>query len=182
MAAATERIGFGATVSLSYELPYKFAKTMSLDHLTKGRVAWIIVTSYQQSAAINPGLDRQVPHDERYDIADEFTEVSYKLWESSWEDDAVVRDLARGVFTDPSKVHDIDRRASTSRYSGHISASRHPRGPRFCYRPAPPREAASSPRPTPRRYSSSGRTLGICARSWISTACWPPNRVAIRGA
>jgi long-chain alkane monooxygenase len=76
MAAATERLGFGATVSLTYELPYKFAKTMTtLDHLTKGRVAWNIVTSYQQSAAINLGLDRQIPHDERYDIADEFMEV-----------------------------------------------------------------------------------------------------------
>lgn len=111
MSAATKRLGFGATVSLTYELPYKFAKTMTtLDHLTKGRVAWNIVTSYQQSAAVNLGLDRQIEHDERYDIADEFMEVCYKLWESSWEEDAVVRDRARGVFTEPAKVHDIDHK------------------------------------------------------------------------
>ncbi len=108
MAAATKRLSFGATVSLTYELPYKFAKTMTtLDHLTKGRVAWNIVTSYQQSAAVNLGLDQQIEHDERYNIADEFMEVCYKLWEGSWEDDAVVRDVERGVYTEPSKVHDI---------------------------------------------------------------------------
>jgi FMN-dependent oxidoreductase (nitrilotriacetate monooxygenase family) len=109
MAAATERISFGATVSLTYELPYKFAKTMTtLDHLTKGRVAWNIVTSYQQSAAVNLGLTSQIPHDERYDMADEFMEVCYKLWEGSWEEDAVVQDHESGVYTDPSKVHDIN--------------------------------------------------------------------------
>jgi FMN-dependent oxidoreductase (nitrilotriacetate monooxygenase family) len=73
-------------------------------------VAWNIVTSYQQSAAVNLGLDRQIPHDERYDIADEFLEVCYKLWEASWEDDAVIRDHERGVFTEPSKVHDINHK------------------------------------------------------------------------
>ena len=109
MAAVTKRLSFGATVSLTYELPYKFAKTMTtLDHLTKGRIAWNIVTSYQQSAAVNLGLDRQIEHDERYDIADEFMEVCYKLWEGSWEDGAVVRDKERGVYTDSSKVHDIN--------------------------------------------------------------------------
>jgi FMN-dependent oxidoreductase (nitrilotriacetate monooxygenase family) len=109
MAAATKTISFGATVSLTYELPYKFAKTMTtLDHLTKGRVAWNIVTSYQQSAAVNLGLNTQIAHDERYNVADEFMEVCYKLWEGSWEDSAVVRDIERGVYTDPAKVHNIE--------------------------------------------------------------------------
>ncbi|MFT4564502.1 MAG: alkanesulfonate monooxygenase SsuD, partial [Gammaproteobacteria bacterium] len=103
MAAVTERLCYGVTASLTYELPYAFARKMStLDHLTKGRIAWNIVTSYQHSAAVNLGLDRQIPHDERYEIADEFLEVCYKLWEYSWDDDAVVRDRANGIFTDPS--------------------------------------------------------------------------------
>ncbi|EJT53264.1 monooxygenase [Trichosporon asahii var. asahii CBS 2479] len=111
MAAVTERLGFGVTVSLTYELPYAFARRMStLDHLTKGRVAWNIVTSYLKSAATNLGLDAQVPHDERYNIAEEFLEVCYKLWESSWEDDAVIRDWRSGVYTDPAKVHDIEHK------------------------------------------------------------------------
>ncbi|TQK29898.1 LLM class flavin-dependent oxidoreductase [Arthrobacter sp. SLBN-53] len=113
MSAATRTLSFGATVSSTYELPYKFAKTMTtLDHLTKGRVAWNIVTSYQQSAAVNLGLTQQISHDERYEIAEEFMEVCYKLWESSWEEDAVVRDRARGVFTEPSKVHDINHQGN----------------------------------------------------------------------
>jgi FMN-dependent oxidoreductase (nitrilotriacetate monooxygenase family) len=108
MASVTERLGFGVTVSLTYEQPYSLARRLStLDHLTKGRVAWNIVTSYLDSAARNLGLGEQVPHDQRYEVAEEYLEVCYKLWEGSWEDDAVVRDAARGVFTDPSKVHDI---------------------------------------------------------------------------
>ena len=106
MAAVTEHLGFGLTVSTTYEQPYSFARKMTtLDHLTKGRVGWNIVTSVTESAARNLGLDRQVPHDERYAIADEFMDAVYKLWEASWEEDAVVNDRAAGMFVDPSKVH-----------------------------------------------------------------------------
>lgn len=111
MAVVTEHLGFGLTASLSFEHPYPFARRMStLDHLTKGRAAWNIVTSYLDSGARNIGLDRQLDHAERYDIADEYLEVCYKLWEGSWEDDAVVRDRDRRVFADPAKVHDIGHR------------------------------------------------------------------------
>ncbi len=109
MAAVTERIGFGVTFSTSYEPPFAFARRMStLDHLTKGRIGWNIVTSYLPNAARNFGLADQIPHDQRYEIADEFMDVVYKLWEGSWEDDAVLEDAERGVYTDPSKVHAID--------------------------------------------------------------------------
>ncbi|WP_431878188.1 LLM class flavin-dependent oxidoreductase [Amycolatopsis sacchari] len=108
MASVTERLGFGVTISTTYEQPYALARRLTtLDHLTDGRVAWNIVTSYLDSAARNLGLDSQIPHDERYDIAEEYVEVCYKLWEGSWEDDAVVRDVGRGVYTDPAKVHDV---------------------------------------------------------------------------
>ncbi|OZD68959.1 5,10-methylene tetrahydromethanopterin reductase [Rhodococcoides fascians] len=106
MAAVTRHVGFAVTASTTYEQPYSFARKMTtLDHLTNGRVGWNIVTSATASAARNLGLDRQVPHDERYAIADEFLEVVYKLWEGSWEDDALIRDVNRGIYTDPSKVH-----------------------------------------------------------------------------
>ncbi|MHA6628597.1 LLM class flavin-dependent oxidoreductase [Pseudonocardia sichuanensis] len=108
MAAVTQRLGFGVTVSVAYEQPYALARRMTtLDHLTKGRVAWNVVTSYLESAARNMGRDQQIPHDERYELAEEYLEVCYKLWEGSWEPGAVVRDAERGVFTDPAKVHDI---------------------------------------------------------------------------
>ena len=111
MAAVTERLGFGVTVSLAYEQPYALARRMTtLDHLTKGRLAWNIVTSYLDSAARNLGRGQQIPHDERYELAEEYLEVCYKLWEGSWEPGAVVRDAERGVYTDPAKVHDIEHK------------------------------------------------------------------------
>jgi len=108
MAAVTSNVGFGITAAITYEQPYLLARRLStLDHLTKGRVAWNVVSSYLNSAALNVGLDRQISHDERYDLADEYMEVMYKLWEGSWEDGAVHRNKETGVFTDPSKVHPI---------------------------------------------------------------------------
>ena len=108
MAHVTEHLGFGITAGTAYEHPYPFARRMStLDHLTQGRVGWNVVTGYLPSAARNMGADDQLEHDDRYDHADEYLEVLYKLWEGSWEDDAVIRDRSTGVFTDPSKVHGI---------------------------------------------------------------------------
>jgi FMN-dependent oxidoreductase (nitrilotriacetate monooxygenase family) len=108
MAGVTEHLGFGVTCALTYEHPYTFARRIStLDHLTRGRIAWNIVTGYLDSAARNLGLSQQLAHDERYDLADEYLDVVYKLWELSWEDDAVRRDKAGRVFTDPAKVHAI---------------------------------------------------------------------------
>ncbi|MGV9278862.1 LLM class flavin-dependent oxidoreductase [Streptomyces griseosporeus] len=105
IAHVTRHLGIAVTASTSYEHPYPFARRMStLDHLTGGRVAWNIVTSYLDSAARNIGLDRQVGHDERYDIADEYLEVVYKLWQGSWEDDAVRAD---DHYADPAKIHPI---------------------------------------------------------------------------
>lgn len=109
MAHATQHLGFGLTASLSFEHPYTFARRIStLDHLTKGRVGWNIVTSYLNSGALNIGQAQQTRHDDRYDIAEEYLKVCYKLWEGSWEDDAVVRNRIGGIFTDPDKVHAIN--------------------------------------------------------------------------
>src|ERR1700744_6518288 len=108
MAAVTEHLGFGVTSNLSFEPPYTFARRMStLDHLTDGRIGWNVVTGYLDSAARGAGKDKQTAHDDRYDIADEYMEVVYKLWEGSWQDDAVLRDRARSLFADPAKVHPV---------------------------------------------------------------------------
>ncbi|MBR8640474.1 LLM class flavin-dependent oxidoreductase [Streptomyces tuirus] len=113
MAAATRHLGFGVTASLTYEQPYALARKFStLDHLTAGRVGWNIVTSYNESAARNLGLGTQIPHDKRYDMADEYLEVCYKLWEGSWQDDAVVRDPAAGVYVDPRRIHPIEHKGT----------------------------------------------------------------------
>ncbi|MCY1412184.1 Dimethyl-sulfide monooxygenase [compost metagenome] len=110
MAAATEHLGFGVTASVSFEHPYPFARRMStLDHLTKGRAAWNIVTSYLNSGARNLGLDKQLDHQQRYALAEEYLEVCYKLWEASWEDDAVPAD---GIHADPARIHPIQHKGA----------------------------------------------------------------------
>ena len=108
MAAVTSHLGFGVTVNLGYEAPYLLARRFStLDHLSGGRVGWNIVTGYLESAARAMGLAAQLPHDERYDRADEYLDVLYKLWEGSWEDGAVRRDKAGRVYADPARIHPV---------------------------------------------------------------------------
>jgi FMN-dependent oxidoreductase (nitrilotriacetate monooxygenase family) len=108
MAAATTHLGFGVTCNLAWESPALMARRFStLDHLTKGRIGWNIVTGYLDSAARAMGLDRQMAHDDRYDLADEYMEILYRLWEESWAADAVKRDRARGIYADPARVKRI---------------------------------------------------------------------------
>ncbi|KAK8043343.1 Dimethyl-sulfide monooxygenase [Apiospora rasikravindrae] len=109
MAAATRSLVFGVTASVTYEKPYSLARRLStVDHLSEGRLAWNIVTSYLDSAARNFGLTEQIPHDERYAIAHEYMEVLYKLWEGSFRDDAVVADRESGVYIQPDAVRPIN--------------------------------------------------------------------------
>lgn len=111
MAQATRHLGFGVTVTLSYEPPFPFARRMTtLDHLTQGRIGWNVVTGYLDSAARGMGGDKQKAHDERYAVAEDYMDVVYQLWEGSWADDAVLRDRKGGVFTDPKRVRRISHR------------------------------------------------------------------------
>lgn len=108
MAHVTKHLGFGITASTSHEIPAVLARRFSsLDHLTKGRIGWNVVTGYSDSAAKAVGRDGVTPHDTRYDRADEFLGITYELWEGSWQEGAVVRDRASGVFADPTKVRRV---------------------------------------------------------------------------
>lgn len=109
MAAATRHLGFGLTVSTSAEHPYTFARRVTtLDHLSGGRLGWNIVTGYLESGAAALGRDGLEAHDQRYERADDFLALCYKLWETGWDDDAVVNDKPRRVYTEPSRVHRIE--------------------------------------------------------------------------
>ena len=110
MAAVTEHLGFGITLNVFAEAPYTFARRLStLDHLTGGRVGWNIVTGYLESA--HRGRGEALPaHDRRYDYADEYLEVLYKLWEGSWDDAAVRRDREGRVFSDPTLIRPVSHR------------------------------------------------------------------------
>lgn len=109
IAAVTQHIGIAPTVSTTYAQPYQLARQLStLDHLTNGRLGWNVVTSYLESEAVNLGLKERLPKALRYNRADEFLQVSYRLWEDSWEEGAVVVDSERDMYADPTKVHAID--------------------------------------------------------------------------
>ena len=104
MARVTQHLGLGATLSTTFLHPYWIARTLaSLDLLTKGRMAWNIVTSATHLEARNFGMDGIPGKNERYDRADEVLEACNALWES-WDEDALVLDKQGGVFIDPTKV------------------------------------------------------------------------------
>jgi len=105
MATVTRHLGLGATRSTTYDQPYHIAREFAtLDHLSGGRAAWNVVTSMNDSEALNFGLETHLDHERRYDRADEFVELTCKLWRS-WDSDALVLDKARGIYADPSRVH-----------------------------------------------------------------------------
>lgn len=108
MANQTTDLGFLYTSSVIQHHPFVFARAAStLDNLTNGRVGWNIVTSANEKAFRNLGLPTNPSHEERYAWAEEYVDVVYKLWEGSWDVDAIVNDPVAGVYADPAKVHDI---------------------------------------------------------------------------
>ena len=164
MAAVTQHLGFGVTVNLTYEQPYLLARRFStLDHLTQGRVGWNIVTGYLDSAARAMGLDEQLPHDERYERADEYLEVLYKLWEGSWEAGAVLRDREGREYADPAKVHKVRHAGRYYNVEGYHLAE-----------PSPQRT------PVLFQAGSSGRGQRFAARHAECVFISPPSRAAAR--
>ncbi|EXJ80495.1 alkanesulfonate monooxygenase [Capronia coronata CBS 617.96] len=163
MAAVTKNITFGVTASTTYEQPYSLARRFStVDHLSNGRVAWNIVTSYLDSAARNFGLSKQVEHDSRYDLAEEYMEVLYKLWEGSWRDDAVVEDRETGTYAVPERVRQINHQGK------HFNVP----GPHIC---------EPSPQRTPFLFqagtSKSGRQFGAKHAEVIFAAAQLPEKL-----
>ena len=141
MAAATQHLGFGVTVNLSYENPYQFARRFaSLDHLTQGRIGWNIVTGYLDSAERLVGQKGLKEHDLRYAQAEEFLELCYKFWEGSWENDAVLKNKAQRIFTDPAKVHAIQHQGQFYQSQGVFQVSPSPQRTPVLY------QAGASPR------------------------------------
>lgn len=128
IALATQHIGVIATASSTFNDPYNLARRLaSVDHLSGGRAAWNVVTTYNDAAAQNFGQAGSALHAERYGRAEEFVEVVQKLWDS-WEDDAIVGDAVRGVFADPAKVHTIDHVGKHFSVRGPLNVSRSPQG------------------------------------------------------
>jgi FMN-dependent oxidoreductase (nitrilotriacetate monooxygenase family) len=128
MAAATRRIGLALTLSTTFYPPFLLARLMTtLDHLSRGRIAWNVVTSYKVEEALNFGYRELLDHDQRYDRADEYMELCAQLW-SSWAPDAVVMDTGTNTFADPAKVQTIDFQGDYYRSRGPLNATPSPQG------------------------------------------------------
>jgi FMN-dependent oxidoreductase (nitrilotriacetate monooxygenase family) len=126
LAVNTDHIGLIATASTSYNEPYNLARRFaSLDHLSGGRAGWNIVTTAGDPAARNFGLEHQPLHTTRYERADEFLDVSTKLWDS-WADDAIVADKVAGVHALRDRVRGIDHRGTFFRVDGPLNVPRSP--------------------------------------------------------
>ena len=121
---ATETFGLSFTSSIIQDHPFNFARRVStLDHLSKGRIGWNIVTSASINAHQNFGFGDQTKHEDRYAWAEEYMDVVYKLWEGSWEDDAYRSDRANDIFADYTKIHRINHESARYRVRGpHTSA------------------------------------------------------------
>jgi FMN-dependent oxidoreductase (nitrilotriacetate monooxygenase family) len=135
----TERIGFVATASTTYEDPYLLArKFASLDHISKGRAAWNVVTT-AADVSRNFSISGHPAHANRYERAEEFVDLVLDLWDS-YEDDAIVADKTSGVFLDPEKVHKIDHHGKVFDVEGPLNVKRSPQG-----RPVVVQAGASEP-------------------------------------
>lgn len=122
MARVTSGVGFGLTMSTTYHHPFHVARIFnSLDHVTRGRIAWNVVTSAYKSEAANWGFDVMMEHDDRYVKAQEHLDVCFKLW-NSVESDALVLDRDSGTFVDPKKVHRLDFRGQFFNVRGPLPA------------------------------------------------------------
>jgi FMN-dependent oxidoreductase (nitrilotriacetate monooxygenase family) len=127
IATATRHLGVGVTLSTAFEHPYSMVRRLSsLDHLTGGRVAWNIVSSYSKSEWDAYGQEMTFRSD-RYERMEEYMDLCYALW-NSWEPDAIVADRSSGVFADPSKVHEVDFDGKYFRCRARSFVERSPQG------------------------------------------------------
>ncbi|PXW22910.1 LLM class flavin-dependent oxidoreductase [Paraburkholderia caballeronis] len=128
IAAGTTHIGVIGTASTSYNEPYNIARRFAtLDHVSRGRAGWNVVTTADLASARNFGRDAVPDHAERYARAAEFTEVVKALWDS-WEDDAFVGDKEGGRFVDVAKVHPVAHRGRYFSVQGPLNLPRSPQG------------------------------------------------------
>src|ERR1700678_4558474 len=124
LAVVTQRIGLIATASTTFDEPYHVARRFaSLDHLSGGRAGWNIVTTSNPDAALNFGMTDHMEHGERYRRAREFYEVVPGLWDS-WADDAFIRDVERGIFFDPDKLHVLNHKGKYLSVRGPLNIAR----------------------------------------------------------
>jgi FMN-dependent oxidoreductase (nitrilotriacetate monooxygenase family) len=128
LAVLTSRIGLISTATTTYNEPYHIArKFATIDHVSKGRAGWNLVTSQAEDEAFNFGLEQHVDHAVRYERAAEFHDVVVGLWDS-WDPDAMVRDKSTGIYFDVDKVHFLNHKGKHFSVRGPLNVVRTPQG------------------------------------------------------
>lgn len=128
IATVTKRVGLIATASTTYTEPFNLARQFaSIDHISNGRAAWNIVTSWLATAAENFGGSGQVSHTDRYTRGEEFMEVVKDLWDS-WAADSVIDDRAAGLYAKPDRIRAIKHRGDFYTVAGPLNMPRCPQG------------------------------------------------------
>ncbi len=124
LAVVTERLGLIATASTTFDQPYHVARRFAaLDHLSGGRAGWNVVTTSNPDAALNFGLEEHVEHGDRYKRGREFVDVVKGLWDS-WADDAFIRDVESGIYSDPEKMHVLNHKGPYFSVRGPLNVAR----------------------------------------------------------
>jgi FMN-dependent oxidoreductase (nitrilotriacetate monooxygenase family) len=128
LSGVTTHIGLVATASTTYNDPYGIARRFAtLDHVSKGRAAWNVVTTANAEAAANFSSDHHPDPNRRYERAQEFLDITIGLWDS-WDDDAIRGDKEAGVFVDPDRIHRIDHSGKYFNVAGPLEIPRSPQG------------------------------------------------------
>jgi FMN-dependent oxidoreductase (nitrilotriacetate monooxygenase family) len=170
LAAATKRLGLAVTMTTTFYPPWLLARSLStMDHYSGGRIGWNIVTATSDAAAQNYGLDKQIDHDLRYDMADEYVDLVGQLWDA-WEPDAMVMDPA-GMFIDPSKVKALNFQGKFYKTRGPLNVPRSPQG----------RPVYVAPGGSPRGRRFSGRNADVVLATSGTMADMKKYRDDVRG-
>lgn len=128
LATVTKRIGLIATATTTYNDPFSIArKYATIDHISKGRAGWNLVTSQNVDESTNFSQTAHMDHALRYERAQEFYDVVSGLWDS-WEDDAIIRDRSTGRYIDPTKLHELNHKGKHFSVRGPLNVERPPQG------------------------------------------------------
>ncbi|WP_070887377.1 LLM class flavin-dependent oxidoreductase [Pseudomonas sp. D1-3] len=128
LAVQTKHIGLAATASTTFDEPFHLARALcSVDHISRGRGAWNVVTSFSLDAARNFSREDLPSHADRYEMAREFLDVAFKLWDG-WEEGAIVREKETGRYSDESKIHAANHKGKHFQVQGPLNIARSPQG------------------------------------------------------
>ncbi|OLU16960.1 nitrilotriacetate monooxygenase [Pseudomonas sp. PA1(2017)] len=128
LAVQTKHIGLAATASTTFDEPFHLARALcSVDHISRGRGAWNVVTSFSLDAARNFSREDLPSHADRYEMAREFLDVAFKLWDG-WEEGAIVREKDTGRYSDESKIHAANHKGKHFQVQGPLNIARSPQG------------------------------------------------------